>query len=64
MLYGLCILELNCIITKVMHKFLFYLSIYFCLTCFGFFVRPSSEAVVQLRQWFKSEVVHLLLKMG
>jgi hypothetical protein len=33
---------------------LFYLSIYFCLTCFGFSFSPSSEAGVQLRQWFKS----------
>jgi hypothetical protein len=33
---------------------LFYLSIYFCLTCFGLSFSPSSEAGVQLRQWFKS----------
>jgi hypothetical protein len=33
---------------------LFYLSIYFCLTCFGLSFRPSSEAGVQLRQWVKS----------
>jgi hypothetical protein len=31
------------------------LSIYhFCLTCFGPSCSPSSEAVVQFRQWFKS----------
>jgi hypothetical protein len=36
-----------------MHKFLIYLSIYFCLTCFGLSFSPSSEAGVQLRQWFK-----------
>jgi hypothetical protein len=40
--------------TNVMHKFLIYLSIYFCLTCFGFSFSPSSEAGVQLRKWFKS----------
>jgi hypothetical protein len=39
--------------TNVMHKFLIYLSIYFCLTCFGFSFSPSSEAGVQIRQWFK-----------
>jgi preprotein translocase subunit SecG len=44
----------NCITTNVMHKFLIYLSIYFCLTCFGLSFSPSSEAGVQLRQWFKS----------
>jgi hypothetical protein len=37
-----------------MHKFLIYLSVYFCLTCFGLSFSPSSEAGVQLRQWFKS----------
>jgi hypothetical protein len=50
----MCILEWNCIMTNVMHKFLIYLSIYFCLTCFGLSFSPSSEASVQLRQWFKS----------
>jgi hypothetical protein len=40
--------------TNVMHKFLIYLSIYFCLTCFGLSFSPSSEAGVQLHQWFKS----------
>jgi hypothetical protein len=40
--------------TNVMHKFLIYLSIYFCLTSFGLSISPSSEAGVQLRQWFKS----------
>jgi hypothetical protein len=40
--------------TNVMHKFLIYLSIYFCLTCFGLSFNPSSEAGVQLGQWFKS----------
>jgi hypothetical protein len=33
---------------------LFYLSIFFCLTCFGRSFSPSSEAGVQRRQWFKS----------
>jgi hypothetical protein len=33
---------------------LFYLSIYFCLTCFGLNFSQSSKAGVQLRQWFKS----------
>jgi hypothetical protein len=33
---------------------LFYLSIYFCLTCFGFSFSPSSEEGVQFRLWFKS----------
>jgi hypothetical protein len=37
-----------------MHKFLIYLSIYFCLTCFGLSLSPTSEAGVHLRQWFKS----------
>jgi hypothetical protein len=32
----------------------FNLSIYFCRTFFGLSVSPSSEAGVQLRQWFKS----------
>jgi hypothetical protein len=36
-----------------MHKFLIHLSIYFCLTRFGISFSPSSEAGVQLRQWFK-----------
>jgi hypothetical protein len=40
--------------TNVMHKFLIYFSIYFCLTCFGLPFSPSSEASVQIRQWFKS----------
>jgi preprotein translocase subunit SecG len=40
--------------TNVMHKFLIYLSIYFCLTCFGLSFTPSSEAGAQHRQWFKS----------
>jgi hypothetical protein len=39
--------------TNVMHKFLIYLSIYFCLACFGVSFTPSSEAGVQIRQWFK-----------
>jgi preprotein translocase subunit SecG len=29
---------------NVMHKFLVYLSIYFCLTYFGLSLSPSSEA--------------------
>jgi hypothetical protein len=37
-----------------MHEFLIYLSIYFCLTCFGLSFSPSSAAGVQLQQWFKS----------
>jgi hypothetical protein len=53
MLQGPCILEWNCVLTNVMHKFLIYLSIYFCLTCSGLSLSPSSEAGVQLRQWFK-----------
>jgi hypothetical protein len=40
--------------TNVTHKFLIYLSLYFCLTCFGLSFSPSSEAGVQFRQWFKS----------
>jgi hypothetical protein len=47
-------LELNCIMTNVMQKFLIYLSIYFCLTCFGLSFSPSSEAGVQLRQLVRS----------
>jgi hypothetical protein len=39
----------NCIMTNVMHKFLFYLFIYFCLTRVGLSFSPSSEAGVQLR---------------
>jgi hypothetical protein len=39
--------------TNVMHKFLTHLSIYFCLICFGLSFSPSSEAGVQLRQWFQ-----------
>jgi hypothetical protein len=37
-----------------MLKFLIYLSIYFCLTCFGLPFSLSSEACVQYRQLFKS----------
>jgi hypothetical protein len=40
--------------TNVMHKFVTYLSIYFCVACFGLSFSPSSEAGVQPRQWFKS----------
>jgi hypothetical protein len=40
--------------TNIMKKFLTYLSIYFCLTCFGLSISPSSDAGVQLQQWFKS----------
>jgi hypothetical protein len=39
--------------TNVMHKFLIYLSVYFCLTCFGLSFSLSSEAGVQLWQLFK-----------
>jgi preprotein translocase subunit SecG len=49
-----CILEWNCIMTNVMYKFLIYLSIYFCVTCFGLSFSPSSEAGEQFQQWFKS----------
>jgi hypothetical protein len=38
--------------TNVMHKFLIYLSVYSCLTCFGLSFSLSSEAGVQIRQWF------------
>jgi hypothetical protein len=38
--------------TNVMHKFLIYLSVYFCLKCFGLYFSQSSEAGVQIRQWF------------
>jgi hypothetical protein len=34
--------------TNIMHKFIIYVSIYFCLTCFGLSFSPSSEAGVQL----------------
>jgi hypothetical protein len=44
----------NCVMANVMNKFVIYLSIYFCLTCFGLSSNPSSEADVQLRPWFKS----------
>jgi E3 ubiquitin-protein ligase DOA10 len=40
---------------NIMHKYLINLCIYFCLTCFGLSFSPSSEAGVQLRQWFKSD---------
>jgi hypothetical protein len=40
--------------TNVMHKFLIYLSIYFCLICFGLSFSPFSKACVQIWQWFKS----------
>jgi hypothetical protein len=43
----------NCIMTNEMHKFFIYLSIYFNLKCFGLSFSPSSEAGVQLRQWFE-----------
>jgi preprotein translocase subunit SecG len=61
------------VVTNVMHKFLTYLSVYFCLTCFGLSFSPSSEAGVQFGEWFKSsgygvsaraEIVHLPLKIG
>jgi hypothetical protein len=39
---------------KVMHKYLIYLSINFRLTCFGPSFSPTSEAGVQLWQWFRS----------
>jgi hypothetical protein len=42
----------NCIMTNVMDKFLIYVSIYACVTCFGLSFSSSSEAGVQLRQWF------------
>jgi hypothetical protein len=40
--------------TNVIHRFLIYLSIYFCLACFGLSFNLSSEAGVQILQWFKS----------
>jgi hypothetical protein len=40
--------------TKAIRKFVIYLSIYVCLTCFGLSFSPSLEAGVQIRQWFKS----------
>jgi hypothetical protein len=42
--------------TNLMHKFsnVFYLSTYFCLTCFGLSFSSSSEEGVQLQQWFIS----------
>jgi hypothetical protein len=40
--------------TKVKHEFLIYLSLHFCLTCFGLSFSSSLEAGVQLWQWFKS----------
>jgi hypothetical protein len=43
----------KCTMTNVVYKVLMYLSIYLCLTCFGFSFSPSSEAGVQPRQWFK-----------
>jgi hypothetical protein len=45
---------INFIMTNIMHTFLIYLSIYFCLTHFGLSFSPSSEAGVQIWQWFKS----------
>jgi hypothetical protein len=44
----------NCVMTNIMQMFLIYLSIHFCLTCFGLPFSPSSGAGVQFRQWFKS----------
>jgi hypothetical protein len=37
-------LECNCIMTNLIHKFLIYLYIYFCLTCFGLSFSTFSEA--------------------
>jgi hypothetical protein len=42
--------KINCVMTNVKHKFLIYLSIYFCLACFGLSISPSSEAGAQFRQ--------------
>jgi hypothetical protein len=53
----------NCIMTNVMHEFLIYLSIYFCLICFGLSFSSSSEAGVQLRQWFKFPVKEHIYKI-
>jgi hypothetical protein len=39
---------------NLMHMFLIYSSICFCITCFGLSFSPSSEAGVQLRQWLQS----------
>jgi hypothetical protein len=44
----------DCTMTNVMYKFIIYLSIFFCLTCFGISFSPPSEAGVKIRQWFKS----------
>jgi E3 ubiquitin-protein ligase DOA10 len=38
---------------------LIYLSIYFCLTCFGLSFSPSSEAGVQFCQWLKSPIYYV-----
>jgi hypothetical protein len=51
---GKVIIKCNCVMTNVMERFLIYLLIYLRLTCFGLSFSPSSEAGVQLRQWFKS----------
>jgi hypothetical protein len=40
--------------TNVMHNFLIYLPIYFCLICFGLSVSPPSEVAVQFRQRYVS----------
>jgi hypothetical protein len=37
----------NCTMTNVMHTFLIYVSIYFCLKFFGLSFSPSSGAGVQ-----------------
>jgi hypothetical protein len=42
-----------------MHKYLIYLPIWFCLTCFGLSFNPSSGAGVQRGQWFKSPGYHV-----
>jgi hypothetical protein len=51
---NVCLVDWSCIMTNVMYKLLIYLSFYSCITCFGLSFNPSSEADVQLRQWFKS----------
>jgi preprotein translocase subunit SecG len=38
--------------TKVLHKFLIYLTICFCLKCLGLSFSQSSVAGVQFCQWF------------
>jgi hypothetical protein len=45
----------NCVMTNVMYKLSIYISIYFCLTCFGLSFSPSSMAGVQF--WHGSSLL-------